>query len=143
VTDKGEPRGWRHADRRVQLQAGQIKAIDTWAAKQEPPVTHPEAIRRVIDTMLHILSKDPGEKAAKKAKKMSNGVPWSTVDDQRVRDLARSGLGLGDIAIQMNRSISVIHRHAKMLKITIANNRIGKTTADQLTDQGLKAKGKP
>jgi hypothetical protein len=68
---------------------------------------------------------------------MSNGVPWSTDDDQRVRDLARSGLGLGDIAIQMNRSISVIHRHAKMLKITIA----GKTTSGRLVDLGLKAKG--
>jgi hypothetical protein len=73
---------------------------------------------------------------------MSNVVPWSTDDDQRVRDLARSGLGLGDIAIQMNRSISVIHRHAKMLKITIANSRMGKTTADQLADRGLKAKSK-
>ena len=45
----------------VRLQAGQIKAIDAWAAKQNPPVTRPEAIRG-------ILSKDPGEKPAKKAK---------------------------------------------------------------------------
>ena len=70
---------------------------------------------------------------------MSNGVPWSTVDDVRLGDLARSGLGLADIAIQMNRSISVIHRHAKMLKITIA----GKTTADRLFELGLKAKSRP
>jgi hypothetical protein len=52
----------------VRLQAGQIKAIDAWAAKQEPPVTRPEAIRGMIDAMLHILSKDPGEKSAKKGK---------------------------------------------------------------------------
>jgi hypothetical protein len=52
----------------VRLQAGQIKAIDAWAAKQSPPVTRPEAIRGMIDTMLHILAKDPGEKPAKKAK---------------------------------------------------------------------------
>jgi hypothetical protein len=52
----------------VRLQAGQIKAIDAWAAKQNPPVTRPEAIRGMIDAMLHILSKDPGEKPAKKAK---------------------------------------------------------------------------
>jgi hypothetical protein len=35
---------------------------------QEPPVTRPEAIRGMIDAMLHILAKDPGEKPAKKAK---------------------------------------------------------------------------
>jgi hypothetical protein len=52
----------------VRLQAGQIKAIDAWAAKQTPPVTRPEAIRGMIDAMLHILSKDTGEKPAKKVK---------------------------------------------------------------------------
>jgi hypothetical protein len=52
----------------VRLQSEQIKAIDAWAAKQVPPVTRPEAIRGMIDTMLHILSKDTGEKPAKKAK---------------------------------------------------------------------------
>lgn len=69
---------------------------------------------------------------------MSNGVPWSTDDDQRVRDLARSGLGLGDIAIQMNRSVSVIHRHAKMLNITIASDRSGMTSRH--VEMGMKAK---
>jgi len=52
----------------VRLQSDQLKAIDAWAAKQEPPVTRPEAIRGMIDAMLHILAKDPGEKPAKKAK---------------------------------------------------------------------------
>jgi hypothetical protein len=52
----------------VRLQVGQIKAIDAWAAKQNPPVTRPEAIRGMIDAMLHILSKDHDEKAPKKAK---------------------------------------------------------------------------
>jgi hypothetical protein len=52
----------------VRLQAGQIKAIDAWAAKQVPPVTRPEAIRGMIDAMLHILSKDTGDNPAKKAK---------------------------------------------------------------------------
>ena len=50
------------------MQANQIKAIDAWAAKQQPAVTRPEAIRGMIDAMLHILAKDPGEKPAKKAK---------------------------------------------------------------------------
>ena len=53
----------------VRLQAGQIDAIDAWAAKQNPPVTRPEAIRGMIDAMVHILSKDPGDKPAKKAKR--------------------------------------------------------------------------
>ncbi|UPJ48744.1 hypothetical protein IVB30_37980 [Bradyrhizobium sp. 200] len=52
----------------VRLQSEQIEAIDAWAAKQAPPMTRPEAIRGMIDAMLHILSKDPGEKPAKKAK---------------------------------------------------------------------------
>jgi hypothetical protein len=51
----------------VRLQVGQIKAIDAWAAKQDPPVTRPEVIRGMIDAMLP-LSKDPGEKPAKKTK---------------------------------------------------------------------------
>ena len=50
------------------MQANQIKAIDAWAAKQQPAVTRPEAIRGIFDAMLHILAKDPGEKPAKKAK---------------------------------------------------------------------------
>jgi hypothetical protein len=52
----------------VRLQVGQIKAIDACAAKQEPPVTRPEAIRGMIDAMLDIQAKEPGAKPAKKAK---------------------------------------------------------------------------
>jgi hypothetical protein len=33
----------------VRLQADQLKAIDTWAAKQKPPVTRPEAIRGILE----------------------------------------------------------------------------------------------
>jgi hypothetical protein len=55
----------------VRLQSEQIKAIDTWAAKQEPPVTRPEAIRGLIDAMLHILAKDPGEKPGSKPARAS------------------------------------------------------------------------
>jgi hypothetical protein len=69
---------------------------------------------------------------------MSNGIPWSTDDDQRVRDLARSGLILGEIAIRMNRSISVIHKHAGKLNVAIASDRNG--TAIRLVELGLKAK---
>ena len=52
----------------VRLRPSHLKAIDAWIAKQSMPVTRPEAIRGMIDAMLHILSKDPGEKPAKKAR---------------------------------------------------------------------------
>lgn len=41
------------------------KALDAWIDKQKEPYTRPEAIRGMIETMLHILSKDTGEKPAK------------------------------------------------------------------------------
>jgi hypothetical protein len=33
----------------VRLQEYQLKAIDKWAAKQDPPVTRPEAIRGLLE----------------------------------------------------------------------------------------------
>jgi len=33
----------------VRLQKEEIKAIDSWAAKQKPPVTRPHAIRRLVE----------------------------------------------------------------------------------------------
>jgi hypothetical protein len=52
----------------VRLQPAYLVALDAWIAKQTTPVTRPEAIRAMMETILHILSKDPGEKPAKKAK---------------------------------------------------------------------------
>jgi hypothetical protein len=52
----------------VRLQPAHLKALDAWIATQTTPLTRPEAIRAMMETILHILSKDPGEKAAKKAK---------------------------------------------------------------------------
>jgi hypothetical protein len=51
----------------VRLQPSHLKALDAWIAKQNVPLTRPEAIRAMMETILHILSKDPGEKP-KKAK---------------------------------------------------------------------------
>ena len=70
----------------VRLQAGQIKAVDAWAAKQEPPVTRPEAIRSMIDAMLQILSKGTGEKPAKKVKSRLSGQKL------RARDMAGTAI---------------------------------------------------
>ena len=52
----------------VRLQPFHLKALDAWIAKQSPPVTRPEAIRGMIETVLHILSKDRGEDRPKKAR---------------------------------------------------------------------------
>jgi hypothetical protein len=52
----------------VRLQPDRLAAIDAWIKKQDRPLTRPDAIRAMIDTILHILSKDTGEKPAKKAR---------------------------------------------------------------------------
>jgi hypothetical protein len=49
------------------MQPSQLKALDAWIDKQDVPLTRPEAIRAMMETILHILSKDTGEKP-KKAK---------------------------------------------------------------------------
>jgi hypothetical protein len=53
----------------VRLQPPQLEALDAWIAKQNQRLTRPEAIRAMMETMLHILSKDTGEKPAKKGKR--------------------------------------------------------------------------
>jgi hypothetical protein len=52
----------------VRVPPAQLAALDAWIAKQSAPLTRPEAIRAMMDTILHILSKDTGEKPTKKAK---------------------------------------------------------------------------
>jgi hypothetical protein len=52
----------------VRLQPAHLKALDKWIDQQKETYTRPEAIRGMIETMLHILSKDQGEKPPKKAK---------------------------------------------------------------------------
>jgi len=52
----------------VRLQPHQLKSLDAWIARQDAPLTRPEAIRDMMETILHILSKDQGEKPTKKAK---------------------------------------------------------------------------
>ncbi len=52
----------------VRLQPSQLKALDAWIDKQDASLTRPEAIRAMMETILHILSKDTGEKPARKTK---------------------------------------------------------------------------
>jgi hypothetical protein len=72
----------------VRLQVGQIKAIDAWAAKQYPPVTRPEAIRGMIDAMLHILAKDPGEKPRRSEKSAAKAKDLAAKTIDRLVDPA-------------------------------------------------------
>ena len=55
-----------------------------------------------------------------------DAIPWSTDDDQRLRELAQSGLSFAEMARQMNRSRSVIRSHAEKLKIAVARGQSGK-----------------
>jgi hypothetical protein len=52
----------------VRLQPSHLKGLDAWIAKQNVPLTRPEAIRAMMETALNIPSKDSGKKPAKKAK---------------------------------------------------------------------------
>ncbi|MGY4505250.1 hypothetical protein ACVWYH_009207 [Bradyrhizobium sp. GM24.11] len=52
----------------VRLQPSHLKALDAWIAQQTTPLTRPEAIRAMMETILHVVAKDAGEKPAKKAK---------------------------------------------------------------------------
>ena len=49
-------------------QAPMQSALEQCRPDRDPSVTRPEAIRGMIDAMLHILAKQPGEKPTKKAK---------------------------------------------------------------------------
>jgi hypothetical protein len=52
----------------VRLQPSQLQALDAWITKQDSSLTRPEAIRAMMETILHILSKDT-EQPAKKTKR--------------------------------------------------------------------------
>ena len=73
---------------------------------------------------------------------MSSGVLWSVDEDQRLRSLEQSGLAMKQIALRMNRSHTVIRRHAAKLKIGIAGGRNVVATVDRLVELRLKVKGK-
>ena len=72
---------------------------------------------------------------------MNGRRPWTTTEDQRLRDLVQLGLDLSEIAAQMDRSESVIRRHVQKLKINIARGRNGMTVG-RVVEIGLKVKSK-
>jgi hypothetical protein len=62
----------------VRLQDDEIKAIDSWARKQDPPVTRPYAIRRLVEIGLTVRtkSKQPTAARAERAKTLA----WKTLE---------------------------------------------------------------
>jgi hypothetical protein len=50
----------------VRLQPDRLAAVDAWITKQDAPMTRPEAIRAMLDAVLVIGAKDPGEKPVSK-----------------------------------------------------------------------------
>jgi hypothetical protein len=57
----------------VRLQPDRLAAVDAWIARQNVPMTRPEAIRAMLDAVLVIVSNDPDEqpKARKQAARAS------------------------------------------------------------------------
>jgi hypothetical protein len=55
------------------MQADELKAIDTWARKQDPPITRPYAIRRLAELGLAGAKKfaAPSQQTRAKAKKFA------------------------------------------------------------------------
>jgi hypothetical protein len=58
----------------VRLQPPQLAALDEWITKQAASLTRPEAIRAMMETILHILSKDTGKKPARNAGRSSRAA---------------------------------------------------------------------
>ena len=69
---------------------------------------------------------------------MSSGS-WSPDEDERLRNLARSGFSLTEIALQLQRKKSSVHGRAGKLKVALA--RDGKSPAAR-SRLWIEAKGK-
>jgi hypothetical protein len=49
--------------------------------------------------------------------------PWTPEEDERLRSLALSGMGVTEMSEQMNRSKKAVRNRAARLKITVAKAR--------------------
>jgi DNA-binding IclR family transcriptional regulator len=66
-----------------------------------------------------------------------SGILWSPDEDDRLRNLARSGLSVTEIAHELGRNRTSVYRRAAKLKIVIARDR---KPSPGLVEIGLKAK---
>jgi hypothetical protein len=67
-TRRGRPATGKGTLVGVRLTAFQLAKRDAWIGQQKAPMTRPEAMRAMMETILRNLSKDTSEKPAKKAK---------------------------------------------------------------------------
>jgi hypothetical protein len=79
----------------VRLQDDELKAIDSWARRQEPPVTRPYAIRCLVELGLSVKTKStPSERQradiADLASKAIDSVTVSTADSHERASRKRS-----------------------------------------------------
>jgi hypothetical protein len=70
-----------------------------------------------------------------------SGRPWTSQDDVLLRDLAAAGKHVVTIAVEMNRSESVIRKRAKDSDLEIVKKAKGKpkrTAAEQVEDEAAR-----
>jgi len=63
----------------VRLQDDELKAIDKWARKQEPAVTRPYAIRRLVELGLTVNAK--GRPKSQDTKRRANELAGDAIDE--------------------------------------------------------------
>lgn len=67
----------------MRLQPDRLTALDAWIAKQDTPMTRPEAIRAMLNAVLVIVAKNPGEKPS--ASPPSPRAPGSSLPRRSIR----------------------------------------------------------
>jgi hypothetical protein len=74
----------------VRLQPDRLTAIDAWIAKQDTPMTRPEAIRAMLDAVLVVVAKDSAEKPATKPARASRARELAAEAIDKMADPAAS-----------------------------------------------------
>jgi hypothetical protein len=87
---RGRPAtGGRGAGILVRLQPNRLTAIDSWIAGQGTPMTRPEAIRAILDTVLTV-AKAPGGKRVSKPARASRARELAAEAIDKISDPAAS-----------------------------------------------------
>ena len=69
----------------VRLQPDRLAAIDAWIAKQDVPMTRPEAIRAMLDAVL-VIAANPAEKKSRKPGRASRAAELAAKAIDRIID---------------------------------------------------------
>jgi hypothetical protein len=99
----------------------------------------------MIDAMLHILAKDPGEQpyqegeADMKHARLS-AKQWTTAEDDRLRSLVISGMNAWSIAAELERTVAAVRFRAERFGLSL--RRVTVAPSRRQVEFGPKAKGK-